>query len=51
VLFAALLTPAALVGSRFSRRFARHVDAHWLRPAVLTFAVVSAVVVVINALA
>lgn len=51
VLFAALLTPAALVGSRFSRRFASHVDANWLRPAVLTFAAVSAVVVVVNGLA
>jgi uncharacterized membrane protein YfcA len=51
LLFAVLLTPAALVGGRFSRRFARHVDAHWLRPAVLVFAAVSAVVVIANGVA
>jgi len=51
VALGALLTPAALIGGRFSRRFAQHVDAHWLRPAVLTFAAVSAVVVIVNGLA
>ena len=50
VAFAAGLTPAAILGARASRRFARVVDAGLLRPAVLVFAVVSAIVVIVNGL-
>ena len=44
------LTPLVFVGSRVGRHITRYVDRGWLRPAVLVFAAVSAVVVIVDAL-
>lgn len=43
--------PFVLVGSRMGRRFHALLDAGWLRPAVLTFSLVSALLVVVDAVA
>lgn len=51
VLFAAFLLPAVLVGAVLARRFHDALDQAWLRPVVLGFAAVSAVVVVADGLA
>jgi uncharacterized membrane protein YfcA len=44
------LTPLVLVGSLVGRQVAKRIDGEWLRPAVLMFAAVSAVVVIVDAL-
>jgi uncharacterized membrane protein YfcA len=50
-LFLALgLTPLVFIGSRVGRQITRYVDRGLLRPAVLIFAAVSAVVVIVDAL-
>jgi uncharacterized membrane protein YfcA len=50
VAFAAALTPAVFAGALLSRALARVLDARWLRPAVLVFATVSAIVAIVNGL-
>jgi uncharacterized membrane protein YfcA len=47
---AALLTPAVYLGARLSRALARVLDRGWLRPAVLGFAALSALVAIVNGL-
>lgn len=51
VVLTAGLVPAVAVGSRLGRRVHGVLDRAWLRPAVLTFAAVSAVVVIVDAIA
>lgn len=48
LVFAFALTPATLCGSLFARRLTDALDRGWLRPAVLTYAAISAVIVVAN---
>jgi uncharacterized membrane protein YfcA len=50
VALALVLAPATIIGSRTARRAARFLDAGYVRPAVLTFAAVSATVVIVNGL-
>jgi len=50
VVLAALMTPFVLAGSVYGRRVAIYLDRGWLRPAVLCFAGVSAVVVIVDAI-
>lgn len=51
VVLAALMVPFVLLGTVGGRHLSRVLDRGWLRPAVLTFAVISAVVVIVDALA
>lgn len=44
----AALTPAVFAGALTSRALARVLDARWLRPAVLVFATISAIVAIVN---
>jgi uncharacterized membrane protein YfcA len=48
--FAAMLTPAVLLGFAVSRALRRVLDRGWLRPAVLIFAAVSAIVAIVHGL-
>jgi uncharacterized membrane protein YfcA len=48
---AAGLTPIVVLGSLVGRRLASFVDREWLRPAVLSFAALSAIVVIVDAIA
>lgn len=47
---ALVLTPAVVAGTLLSRPLTRYLDRRWLRPAILTFAAVSAVVVIADGL-
>jgi uncharacterized membrane protein YfcA len=49
--FGAALAPAAVIGAVASRLVRHRVDAGWLRPAVLGFAALSAVVTIVNSIA
>ncbi|MGQ0825897.1 MAG: TSUP family transporter [Actinomycetota bacterium] len=51
VAFGAVLAPVVLVGTVSGRRLHAALDRGWLRPAVLIFAAVSGVVVIVDALA
>jgi uncharacterized membrane protein YfcA len=51
LVLALLMVPFVLLGTVGGRYLARVLDRRWLRPAVLTFAVISAVVVIVDALA
>lgn len=48
---ALIMVPSVLLGTVGGRHLARILDRGWLRPAVLVFALVSAVAVIIDALA
>ncbi len=50
VALAAVLTPVVIAGSWVGRRLAPQLDRGWLRPAVLGFAALSALVVLVDAL-